>query len=65
MRQKLEQLEATQPAGSAGYAPIEGPTSPLSAAKQAKLADLLVRYKADSITAEEYHTQRAAILAAP
>lgn len=65
LRQKLQQLEATQPVTAAGYAPIEGPASPLSAAKQAKLADLLVRYKADTITAQEYHAQRAAILAAP
>lgn len=50
---------------AAEYAPIQPPASPLSAAKQARLADLLSRYKADTITALEYHTQRAAILAEP
>ena len=36
---------------------------PLS--KEERLRWLLVRYKADQITPEEYHTQRAAILAEP
>jgi len=57
--------KTVQPVASTTYRAIEPPPSPLSAAKQAKLADLLVRYKADSITAQEYHAQRAAILAEP
>lgn len=51
--------------GSLAFPPIEPPASPLSPAKQAKLADLLIRYKADAITAQDYHAQRAAILSAP
>lgn len=56
---------ATAPVFAATYAPIQAPDSPLSGAKQAKLAELLVRYRADAITAQEYHAQRAAILAEP
>ncbi|MFO1511331.1 MAG: hypothetical protein U1F83_00190 [Verrucomicrobiota bacterium] len=52
-----------EPVFAPAYAPIQAPDSPLSGAKQAKLADLLARYKADAITAQDYHTQRAAILA--
>jgi hypothetical protein len=47
------------------YKPIEVPASSLPTSKQARLSDLLVRYKADTITALEYHTQRAAIIAEP
>lgn len=80
VRNKLSELNATPPpktaatpgsraitavTAAAEYAPIQPPASPLSAAKQARLADLLSRYKADTITALEYHTQRAAILAEP
>lgn len=56
---------APPPPPAPGYTPIEAPASPLSASKQARLADLLVRYKADAITAQEYHTKRAAIIAEP
>jgi ribonuclease E len=41
------------------------PPLPISADKQQRLADLLVKYKADQITPEQYHTQRAAIIAEP
>jgi hypothetical protein len=47
------------------FAPLEPPPPAVSAAKEAKLDDLLRRYKADEITAEEYHKQRAHILAEP
>jgi len=60
-----ESRPITAVTAAAEYAPIQPPASPLSAAKQARLADLLSRYKADTITALEYHTQRAAILAEP
>ena len=33
--------------------------------KEVRLQQLLVRYKADQITPEEYHTLRAAIIAEP
>lgn len=39
--------------------------SPFSAAKQQKLDALLNRYKADQITPQEYHRQRAEIIAGP
>ena len=44
-------------------AKIEAPASPLPITKQDRLAELLHRYKADQLTAQDYHTQRAAILA--
>jgi len=49
----------------AGFAPIVAPPLPISAAKQQQLDALLVQYQADQISPEEYHKQRAAILAAP
>lgn len=42
---------------------IETAPSPLSGSKQERLAELLRRYKADEVTPQEYHTQRAKILA--
>ena len=44
---------------------MEVPPDPLTSAKAARMAELLQRYKEDQITAKEYHTQRAAILAEP
>ncbi len=44
---------------------MKSPPSPLSEEKQQRLADLLVKYAAQSITPGEYHLQRADILAAP
>ncbi len=48
-----------------GFTPIVAPPLPISAAKEQQLDALLVQYKADQITPEEYHKQRAAILAGP
>jgi len=42
---------------------IEAPASPLSGTKQDRLAELLRRYKADEITPQDYHKQRAQIIA--
>lgn len=43
---------------------IEAPvSSPVPVTKQGRLAELLRRYKADEMTAQDYHSQRAAILA--
>ncbi|HEX5221563.1 MAG TPA: hypothetical protein VFZ59_18510 [Verrucomicrobiae bacterium] len=56
---------AATPVATSTYKPIEVPASPFSPAKQAKLAELLARYRADAITSQEYHTQRAAIIAEP
>ncbi|MFM2294737.1 MAG: hypothetical protein RLZZ350_1150 [Verrucomicrobiota bacterium] len=41
----------------------DAPPAAVSAAKQSKLNDLLARYKSDKISANEYHTERAKILA--
>jgi len=68
MRQKLQASPAPATPLTPAlpvYTAIQVPASPLSAAKQAKLDDLLVRYRADTITAQDYHKQRAAILAGP
>lgn len=48
-----------------GFAPIVAPPLPISAAKKQQLDALLVQYKADQISSEEYQKQRAAILAQP
>ena len=53
------------PPPAAGYKPIDVPASPLTGTKEARLAALLQQYKADQITPEQYHTQRAAIIAEP
>lgn len=47
---------------SSEFAPISAPASPIGAGKQQKLLDLLTKYKADQISPEEYHRQRAAII---
>ncbi len=41
---------------------LEGPPLPISPEKQQQLAELLRRYKADQISPEEYHAERAKIL---
>jgi len=53
------------PGKELGMKPIEVPALPISAAKEAQLQALLAKYKADKITPEEYHKQRAEILAGP
>lgn len=45
--------------------PLSGPPSSLSAAKQQKLDALLEQYRNDQITPQQYHEQRAKILAEP
>lgn len=45
--------------------PLAAPATGLSAAKQQKLDQLLQLYRADQITPQEYHDQRAKILAGP
>jgi hypothetical protein len=42
----------------------EGPASPFSTDKQQQLSELLRKYQADEITPEQYHQERAKILAA-
>jgi hypothetical protein len=48
-----------------GLEPIEAPPLPISEAKQAQLQSLLIQYKANVITPEQYQTARAKILADP
>ena len=62
-------VDAVQPAPvptrSALTANMEAPPSPWTSAQQTQLDQLLLKYRADQISAQEYHTQRAAIIAAP
>ena len=48
-------------------APATTPMAPVPAplSKDQRLADLLQQYEANQITPEQYHTQRAAIIAEP
>ena len=45
--------------------PMEAPASSLPAGKEQRLQTLLEQYKADQITSEQYHEQRAKIIAEP
>jgi hypothetical protein len=53
------------PGKELGLKPIEAPPLPISADKEAQLQALLAKYMADQVSPEEYHKQRAAILAEP
>jgi hypothetical protein len=44
---------------------LTGPPSSLSSAKQQKLDELLQQYRADQLTPQQYHEQRAKILSEP
>ena len=48
-----------------GMKAIAAPALPIAASKEERLQALLEKYKADQISPEEYHQQRAAILAQP
>ena len=57
---------AKKPAkGALSFPPIQAPPTAISADKETRLAELLRKYKADEITPEEYHQQRAKILSEP
>jgi hypothetical protein len=47
------------------YAPLQGPAPPVSADKEQRLHALLLQYQADQLTPQQYHEQRAKILAEP
>jgi hypothetical protein len=47
------------------FPPIQAPPPTVSADKQQRLADLLRKYKAEELTPEEYHQQRAKIMSEP
>jgi hypothetical protein len=48
-----------------GFVPLARPESPLSPDKQQRLAELLRKYRADEVSPEQYHAERAKILAEP
>jgi hypothetical protein len=56
---------APKPAPTMSLPQLTGPASPLSPAKQQKLDALLQLYRADQLTPEQYHEQRAKILSEP
>jgi hypothetical protein len=58
-------MKKVPPSGPLAFKPLEPPPLPISLEKQKQLADLLSQYKADQISPEQYHAQRAKILAAP
>jgi hypothetical protein len=60
--QAVRELNAQQ-SGVWAYQPIAPPPAALSGTKSGRLAELLSRYRVDLITPEEYHQQRAAIVA--
>ena len=61
--EKAPQSAKATPAKSGAFQPLEAPASPLTGTKEERLKQLLDQYKADQITPEEYHTQRAKIVA--
>jgi len=68
----LQKMNATATAaqqpttpGVPGRIAIIAPALPISATKEQRLQALLMQYRADQITPQQYQTQRAAILAEP
>ncbi len=57
--------EANYAGKDLGMKPITAPALPISASKEERLQGLLMQYKTDRISPEEYHKQREAILAEP
>jgi hypothetical protein len=51
--------------GTPVFQPMEGPPLPISVDKQQRLAELLRAYQTDLVTPDQYHQQRAKILAEP
>jgi len=51
--------------GAPAFPPVQPPPPAISADKEARLAELLRKYKADEVTPEAYHQQRAKILSGP
>ena len=79
MRLKMQTTPASSPemAGNSGYLrspervtgpgnfpALTAPPLPISTGKQQQLDSLLLKYKADQITPEQYQAERAKILAA-
>jgi hypothetical protein len=59
------QVSAVVPGKELGLKSIEAPNVPVSETQQARLQELLAKYKANEITPAEYHRQRAEILGQP
>jgi hypothetical protein len=57
--------KSTKVTNAPAFPPIQGPASSVSTDKQSRLDELLRKYRADQVTPEEYHVQRAKILAEP
>lgn len=57
---QANKMEAAVP-----LAPLEGPASSLPSSKEQRLQQLTEQYKADKISAADYHEQRAKIIAEP
>ena len=53
------------PGAELGLHQIAAPALPIAASKESRLQTLLGKYKTNQLTPEEYHKQRAAILAEP
>ena len=64
-REAAEAKAVKPPTVAHNFEPLPAPPSSIPPAKEARLADLLKKYKADEITPEQYHTERAKILAEP
>lgn len=63
--QPTNTVESNYAGKELGMKPIASPALPIAAGKAERLQALLTKYKADLISPEEYHQQRAAILAEP
>ena len=79
MEQKMKELDAQPPVapaqpppmkpktlkGPQAFPPLQGPPPAVAGDKAKRLQELLRKYRADQVTPEEYHQQRAKILAEP
>jgi len=63
--QKGTVIDNTYAGQDLGMKQLAAPQLPISSSKAERLQALLDKYKADQITPDEYHQQRAAILAVP
>lgn len=57
--------EANPAPKASAFEPLPAPPTNIAASKEARLAELLKKYKADEITPEQYHTERSKVLAEP
>ena len=62
---EIKKKHPGEAANDFGFKPIVAPMSPVSGEKELELKALLERYKADLITPEQYHAERAQIMGTP